>query len=365
MSRTYRGTGKRIRWTNGTGSTVSSGDIVVIGSVVGVAIVDIADGSSGIVEVEGDHALTATTAEAWGVGALLYADVSASNTLTADPDSGDVPAGFATVAKAASVTTGRVALTPLAAVAAAGGVSALDWQDSVKDLLDFTSAEPAGPSVGDRYLNSGSGSSSETSQTVAADEILIWNGTDWTRVTPSKGMATLTEDDLKILVFTTSWVELGTPANIKDLTDAGNADTLHVHTVASGITDTVTVDKTADAIQDALPTLNLSAVDGGDGTAALTVQAKDAADNDLAEVVLAEIWVGTADDYGEDAITGITISTGTQREELTANAAYRVISDATGKIVLALNNGGAGSVYAWAVIDGKVCSSGEIVITSA
>jgi hypothetical protein len=45
---------------------------------------------------------------------------------------------------------------------------------------------------------------------VAANEILIWTGTDWTRVTPSKGMATLTEDDYKILVYTTSWVGLAT-----------------------------------------------------------------------------------------------------------------------------------------------------------
>ncbi len=89
-------------------------------------------------------------------------------------------------------------------------VTAFDWQDSVKDYIDFTAAEPAAPTLGDRYLNSGSGASSETAQTVAANELLIYNGTNWTRITPTKGMAVMTEDDNEILVFTTSWVNLQT-----------------------------------------------------------------------------------------------------------------------------------------------------------
>jgi len=45
--------GKRITWTNGTGSAVVAGDPVVIGSQVGVACVDIANGASGAVQMEG------------------------------------------------------------------------------------------------------------------------------------------------------------------------------------------------------------------------------------------------------------------------------------------------------------------------
>ena len=114
----------------------------------------------------------------------------------------------------------------------------------------------------------------------------------------------------------------------------------------------------------ALPSLDVTAVDGTDGTATLTVQALDVDGSDYEENVLTRIWVGGADDFGADAITGITVSTGTSKEAVTANAEYLVISDATGTIELALNNGGAGTIYAWAEIGGKIYPSGAIVITS-
>ena len=115
----------------------------------------------------------------------------------------------------------------------------------------------------------------------------------------------------------------------------------------------------------ALPSLDVSAVDGTDGTAALTVQALDVDGTDYEENVFTRIWVGTADDFGADAITGITATIGTLKEAVTANAEYLVISDATGTIELALNNGGAGTIYAWAEIGGKIYPSGAIVITAA
>jgi hypothetical protein len=114
----------------------------------------------------------------------------------------------------------------------------------------------------------------------------------------------------------------------------------------------------------ALPSLDVSAVDGTDGTAALTVQALDVDGTDYEENVFTRIWVGTADDFGADAITGITATTGTLKEAVTANAEYLVISDATGTIELALDNGGAGTIYAWAEIGGKIYPSGAIVITA-
>jgi hypothetical protein len=114
----------------------------------------------------------------------------------------------------------------------------------------------------------------------------------------------------------------------------------------------------------ALPSLDVSAVDGTDGTAALTVQALDVDDTDYEANVFTRIWVGGADDFGADAITGITATTGTLKEAVTANAEYLVISDATGTIELALDNGGAGTIYAWAEIGGKIYPSGAIVITA-
>ncbi len=114
--------------------------------------------------------------------------------------------------------------------ASGGNLNSLDWQESLLDELDFTVAEPGSPTAGDRYLNTGSGASSETAQTVAANDIEEWNGTNWTEITPTEGACTLVEDrDMLIGYNGAAWVDLGTFANIKDLTDGGNADGLHTH----------------------------------------------------------------------------------------------------------------------------------------
>ena len=117
--------------------------------------------------------------------------------------------------------------------AAGGSLNALDWQESVLDELDFTAAEPAAPTLGDRYLNTGTGASSVTGQTVAANDIEEWNGTSWTEITPTEGACCLVEDRDMLIGYNGSvWIDLGTFANIKDLTDGGNADSLHVHDTA-------------------------------------------------------------------------------------------------------------------------------------
>ena len=45
--------GNTIEWTNGTGSTVTSGSVVAIGKFCGVAVADIKNGETGAVCVEG------------------------------------------------------------------------------------------------------------------------------------------------------------------------------------------------------------------------------------------------------------------------------------------------------------------------
>ena len=110
--------------------------------------------------------------------------------------------------------------------------------------------------------------------------------------------------------------------------------------------------------------LSLDAVDGADGTASLIVQATDAAGNELADTFRIRVWVGTADDLGVDAITGITIAAGTQTAENTANGDYTLFTDATGGAVLTLDNGAAGTLYAWAELGGRVFAAGAIEITS-
>ena len=100
------------------------------------------------------------------------------------------------------------------------------------------------------------------------------------------------------------------------------------------------------------------------GTGTVTIQAKDAAGNDLATAIMARTWIGTADDYGKDALTDYSVSTGTEKEEVTANAEYLAISDGSGTIVMAVDNGGAGTVYAWAEFGGRVYASGAISLTA-
>ncbi len=147
-----------------------------------------------------------------------------------------------------------------------------------------------------------------------------------------------------------------------DGTTAIEADAVDEEAIQAGA---VSVAKCSADVQDRIPSLTLSAVDAGDGTATLTIQAQDAAGSALAAPFVAEVWSGTADDYGYDALSAFTVTTGTQRGTLPADEAFRVVSDANGTIVLTLDNGGAGTRYAWAAIDGRVYASGAIAITAA
>jgi len=100
------------------------------------------------------------------------------------------------------------------------------------------------------------------------------------------------------------------------------------------------------------------------GTGTITIQLKDAAGSDLAAAAVVRTWIGTADDYGVDALTDYSVSTGTSKEEVTANGEYLAITDGSGTIVMAVDNGGAGSVYAWAEVGGRIVASGEVALTA-
>jgi len=116
--------------------------------------------------------------------------------------------------------------------AAGGGVNALDWQESVADR-DLT-APPGSPALGDRYIVAAGGSGAWSG---LDGHIVQYNGTSWTDIAPTEGAVTLVEDeDILVGYNGSAWVDLGSFANICDLTDGGNADALHVHTVA-GLSD--------------------------------------------------------------------------------------------------------------------------------
>ena len=110
--------GKVLTWTNGTGSAVSAGDVVVVGNILGVALVDIANGSTGAVCINGRFTVAKVSAAVIAQGEDLTWDASASafDDNAATPATGDVTGAPAIAAEAAGngVTTFDVVLTGVA-----------------------------------------------------------------------------------------------------------------------------------------------------------------------------------------------------------------------------------------------------------
>lgn len=102
-------------WTNGTGSDVSSGDIVVIGTVLAVALVDIADGATGTVQTNCNVSAAKVSGAVIADGEDLTWDASASafDDNAAIAATGDVtgPPARAVGAWGSGTTTMEVKLT--------------------------------------------------------------------------------------------------------------------------------------------------------------------------------------------------------------------------------------------------------------
>jgi len=90
-------------------------------------------------------------------------------------------------------------------------IMGIAWQDPILNQIDFTSAEPAAPSTGDRYINMGTGTSSETSQSVTTNYIYEWDGTTWDEYISQEGwiVSDLTADTQYRFTGVT-WTEFGT-----------------------------------------------------------------------------------------------------------------------------------------------------------
>jgi predicted RecA/RadA family phage recombinase len=105
---TYRGEGNRINYDNDTGSDIDSSDVVVGTDGIGVAVTDIANSASGVLEITGVHELAAAAAESWDVLEELYWDTVAEElTQTA---SGNIRAGLSSKEKAVSAVVAQVKL---------------------------------------------------------------------------------------------------------------------------------------------------------------------------------------------------------------------------------------------------------------
>jgi predicted RecA/RadA family phage recombinase len=116
MTRKFESDGDTIQYTNSSGSTIASGSIVKMQNILGVALVDIADGSSGSVAVEGVFSgIPKVSGAVFVKGEKLIYDVSASafDDSAATPASGDVTgAAVAWVAGANLETECTIKLTP-------------------------------------------------------------------------------------------------------------------------------------------------------------------------------------------------------------------------------------------------------------
>lgn len=96
------------------GSSVSAGDVVVAGKVVGIAQADIAAGALGALRVQGVHDVAKEASVAHSLGDKLYWD--GATKVATKTDGGSFPVlGYCVAAAGASATITRVRLDPSAA----------------------------------------------------------------------------------------------------------------------------------------------------------------------------------------------------------------------------------------------------------
>lgn len=115
MADNYVQPGEVIDWTNGTGSAVAAGDVVKVGKILGVALVDIAASATGSVQITGVFEVPKVSGAVIAQGENLTWDVSAVgfDDNAATPASGDVTGAPAIAFEAAGngVTSFKVKFT--------------------------------------------------------------------------------------------------------------------------------------------------------------------------------------------------------------------------------------------------------------
>jgi predicted RecA/RadA family phage recombinase len=111
--RNFRQEGKNMDWVNGTGTDVKSGDVVLFPFGAGIAAVDIPDGGTGVVTVEGVFRLPKKAATAIAQGAVVYWDATPGEVTTTGGDG--VAIGYAFVGALAAAAHVDVKLREFAA----------------------------------------------------------------------------------------------------------------------------------------------------------------------------------------------------------------------------------------------------------
>ena len=92
MAKNFAQEGASLSWTNGTGSVVASGAVVVVGAQIGIASGDIADNESGTVFMEGVFTVPKVSGAVIAQGESVIWDASAGafDDDAATPATGDV-----------------------------------------------------------------------------------------------------------------------------------------------------------------------------------------------------------------------------------------------------------------------------------
>lgn len=107
MATNYIQDGEVLDFTNGSGSDIASGAVVVSNDLVGVALTDIADGDTGAVATEGVFEVAKETPLAINFGDKVYWDVANSRV---DKTNTNTPMGICAEAAGSAATTVKVKL---------------------------------------------------------------------------------------------------------------------------------------------------------------------------------------------------------------------------------------------------------------
>ena len=127
----------------------------------------------------------------------------------------------------------------------------------------------------------------------------------------------------------------------------------------------VTEAKLAATVQDRMPYLLVTVTNDADGTGSAVIRVKDAAGTDLAVAVLIHVWIAEADWAVPEAQTDFSVVDGTEWEEITPNADYRVLcaGEAVMNIETDVAPDGSLPIYVMAEIGGRIYS-GTATITN-
>lgn len=93
-----------------TGTTLTSGQLVVIGDYAGVSQGNYAEGETAEIHLEGVFELKKKTGEAWTVGAKLYWEASGSQATTSSASGANPHIGYAEYPYVSGATLGEVRL---------------------------------------------------------------------------------------------------------------------------------------------------------------------------------------------------------------------------------------------------------------